>query len=89
MNGRTNGSTNGSTYGGLIAAQRRAARMTRTELAARVGVPTHMVTLWEDSHYEGVDLSLLQRVARATGSELEIRFVGSVRSEPAWKQLLK
>lgn len=80
---------NGSSYGALIEAQRQAARMTLTELAARVGIPTQTLALWEDPLYEGVDLSILQRVARATGSELEISFCTAVRSQPAWKQLLQ
>ncbi len=63
--------------------------MTCTELAARVGVPTQTLALWEDPLYEGVDLSILQRIARATGSDLEIGFRSAVRTEPAWKLLLQ
>lgn len=76
-------------YAALIAECRRGAGMTRVELARRAGVPVHTVALWEDPRYEGVDLALLQRVARATGSELEITFRRPVRSGPAWKDLLQ
>ncbi|MEM1450208.1 MAG: hypothetical protein AAF957_25260 [Planctomycetota bacterium] len=81
-----------SPYAALISAQRRAARLTRTELAARLGVPTHIVVLWEDPRYEGVDLAILRRVARATASELEIAFRPPAAPEPtrpAWKSLLE
>ncbi|MEM6674699.1 MAG: hypothetical protein AAF726_17765 [Planctomycetota bacterium] len=82
------GRTIRATYASLIADCRSAADMTRAELAGRVGVPAQTVALWEDPDYEGVDLSILQRVARATGSELEIRFRAPLRSAPAWRELL-
>ncbi|MEM9382447.1 MAG: hypothetical protein AAGB93_21015 [Planctomycetota bacterium] len=86
-----------SPYAALISAQRRAARLTRTELAERLGVPTHIVVLWEDPRYEGVDLTILRRVANATSSELEIAFRPPSRPAPtrpgsdlpAWKSLLE
>jgi len=87
------------TYAALIAGCREEAGLSHAELAALAGVPTQTVVLWEDPSYEGVDLAILQRVARATGSDLEIRFRAPVRSAPprpgqaspmpAWKQLLQ
>lgn len=70
-------------YSGLIARCRGAAGLSRAELAARASVPEAVVSLWEDPSYEGVDLSILQRVARATGTELVLDFRPSVREVPA------
>lgn len=83
------GTTLRESYAALIAECRRSAGLSRAELASRAGVRPHTVALWEDPSYEGVDLTILQRVARAAGTELEIRFRTPVRSEPAWKQLLQ
>jgi len=61
-------------YAELLASVRHSARLTRAELSARVGAPEHTVALWEDPAFEGVDLSILGRVARATGREVDVRF---------------
>ena len=53
---------------------RESAGLSRDELAQRLGVPEQIVELWEDPTYEGVDLPILRRVARAAGGELEILF---------------
>ncbi|MFT7078260.1 MAG: transcriptional regulator with XRE-family HTH domain [Planctomycetota bacterium] len=58
----------------LVATCRVQAGLTREQLSARLGVPEHLVSLWETPGYEGVDLPLLRRVAAATGCDLEIRF---------------
>ena len=65
--------------GSLVATCRLQAGLSREELAARLGVPEHLIALWESPDYEGVDLSMLRRVASATGRELEIRFTRSQR----------
>lgn len=64
----------------LVASCRIQAGLTREQLGARIGVPEHLVDLWETPGYEGVDLPLLRRVAAATGCDLEIRFTRPKRS---------
>ncbi|QDV05718.1 hypothetical protein Poly30_12190 [Planctomycetes bacterium Poly30] len=64
----------------LIASCRIQAGLTREQLGARLGVPEHLVDLWESPGYEGVDLPLLRRVAAATGCDLEIRFTRPKRN---------
>lgn len=58
----------------VVKSCREAAGLDRAALAERLDVPEQIVALWEDPHYEGVDLAILRRVARAAGGELEIRF---------------
>lgn len=64
----------------LVGICRRQAGLSRTELGERLGVPEHLVALWESPDYEGVDLPMLRRVAAATGRELEIRFTRPQRA---------
>lgn len=54
---------------------REAQGLSRTEMAERLGVPDHIVALWEDPGYDGIDLAILHRVARAAGGHIEINFV--------------
>lgn len=82
-----------SALGPLIEACRRTEGMSRADLAERVGVPEGVVALWEDPAYSAVDLSILSRVARATGRRLDVRFTSPRRpsrrtSRPAWEDLL-
>ena len=73
----------------LIRRVRSQAGLSRQELAERLGVREHTLALWEDPKFEGVDLAILRRVARATGRRLDVRFAATeVRSAPAWKSLL-
>lgn len=73
----------------LIRRARCQAGLGRRELAERLGVREHTLALWEDPKFEGVDLAILRRVARATGRRLEVRFAApEVRVAPAWKSLL-
>ena len=60
--------------GSLVATCRRQAGLTRAQLGERLDVPEHIVALWESPDYEGVDLTMLRRVAAATGRKLEIQF---------------
>lgn len=53
---------------------REASGLDAAGLAERLGVPEHIVALWEDPTYEGVDLAIMRRVARAAGGELEFHF---------------
>lgn len=64
----------------LVASCRTQAGLSREQLGARLGVPEHLVALWETPGYEGVDLPLLRRVAAATGCEVEIRFARPKRN---------
>ncbi len=67
-------------YPELIASCRRAAGLSQMELAQRAHVRPAIIELWESPSYEGIDLSILQRVARATGTTLDLGF--SPRSAP-------
>lgn len=58
----------------VIRTCRESTGLDRAVFAAEVGVPEHILALWEDPTYEGVDLAILRRVARAAGGELELRF---------------
>jgi len=58
----------------VIRTCRESTGLDRAAFAADVGVPEHILALWEDPTYEGVDLAILRRVARAAGGELELRF---------------
>lgn len=68
-------------YADLLVGVRRSARLNRTELSALLGTPEHTVALWEDPSFEGVDLSILHRVAAATGRELDVRFRPVIRAD--------
>jgi len=61
-------------YPSLIARCRRAAGLSRAELAERTSVTVAMIELWESPTYQGIDLSILQRIAAATGTELVLDF---------------
>ena len=61
-------------YPELIAGCRKAAGLSQMELAERANVRPAIIELWENPNYEGIDLSILQRVARATGTTLNLGF---------------
>ena len=61
-------------YPELISSCRRAAGLSQAELAERANVRPAIIKLWESPSYEGIDLSILQRVARATGTTLNLGF---------------
>lgn len=61
-------------YAAEIAAVRRKAGLSRAGLGAAVGVPEATIALWEDESYEGIDLSILERVAHGSGFRLHVGF---------------
>jgi transcriptional regulator with XRE-family HTH domain len=61
-------------YPELILSCRTAAGLSQAELAERARVSPSTIRLWESPTYEGIDLSILQRVARATGTTLSLEF---------------
>ncbi len=76
-------------YPQLIASCRKAAGLSLAEFAEKARVTPATIKLWESPSYEGIDLSILQRVARATGTSLAVEFRGAeatrspVASRPA------
>lgn len=98
----TTGSASGAgesikgSLGPLIEASRRTEGLTRAQLAARLDVPEAVLALWEDPDYDCVDLSMLNRVARALGRRLEVRLAAPRRdrrrprrgNRPAWEDLI-
>ncbi len=53
---------------------RTGANLTQRQLAKRVGTTASVICRLEDADYEGHSLSMLQRVAAALGSRVELRF---------------
>jgi len=51
------------------------ARITQRQLASLVGTSASVVCQLEDSDYTGHSLSMLQRIATALSSRIELRFV--------------
>ena len=58
----------------LIYEQRNRAKLTQTQLAELVGTTQSVISRLEDADYEGHSLSMLQRIATALHTRLEIRF---------------
>jgi len=56
------------------------AHLTQRQLAARVGTKQSVIARLEDADYDGHSLSMLKRIADATGKRLEIRLAPSGRS---------
>lgn len=54
---------------------RTAAGLTQRQLASLVGTTASVICKLEDSDYSGHSLSMLQRVASAMSSRIELRFV--------------
>ena len=67
-----------STIGQLVYDARTRARLTQRELAKRIGTTQSVISRLEDADYEGHSLSLLNRIAAALGSRIELRFVPSI-----------
>ena len=61
-------------YAQHIASSRNIRDWSRAQLAQEIGVPEATIALWESPSYEGIDLSILERVAKATGLRLEVSF---------------
>ncbi len=59
----------------LIYAARKQAGLTQAQLAEAVGTKQQVISLLESADYEGHSLSMLERIAKALHSKVEIRFV--------------
>jgi ribosome-binding protein aMBF1 (putative translation factor) len=69
-----------------IAAQiyraRKAARISQTELARRVGTTQSVISRIEDADYDGHSLTMLKRIAAALGQQLKVEFCGNAPVAP-------
>lgn len=61
---------------------RTALGLTQAELAQKMGTKQSVVARLESADYDGHSLKLLRRVADATGSRLEVRFVPEQKPQP-------
>ena len=59
----------------MIYENRKAAGLTQSALAKRIGTTASVISRLEDADYEGHSLSLLRRIAEALGKKVEIRLV--------------
>ena len=67
-----------------IYALRTKAGLSQSQLAKRVGTTQSVISRLEDADYEGHSLSMLQRIAGALDTEIEVRFVAPRRKlQPA------
>ena len=58
----------------LIHRARKAARISQTELARRVGTTQSVISRIEDADYDGHSLTMLHRIAAALGQTLKVEF---------------
>lgn len=58
----------------LIYDARTKAGLSQSALAKRIGTKQSVISRLEDADYDGHSLSILQRIAAATGQHVEIRF---------------
>ena len=65
----------------LIYAARKRAGLTQAQLAEAVGTKQQVISLLESADYEGHSLSMLERIAKALHSKVEIRFVPEGEAE--------
>ncbi len=61
----------------IIYDARKAAKLTQKELAALIGTGQSVISQLEDSDYEGHSLSMLNRIAKALDSRIEIQMVAT------------
>ncbi len=59
----------------LIYDARTSAQLSQKELAQRIGTTQSVISRLEDGDYEGHSLSMLNRIAQATGREVKIDLV--------------
>ena len=59
----------------MVLMARSRAALTQAELAERVGTRQPVIARFEDPHYEGHSLSMLQRIATALNLSVEVRLV--------------
>jgi len=65
----------------LIYAARKRAGLTQAQLAEAVGTKQQVISLLESADYQGHSLSMLERIAKALHSKVEIRFVREEEAE--------
>jgi transcriptional regulator with XRE-family HTH domain len=62
------------------------AGLTQRQLAALLGTSASVICQLEDSDYSGHSLSMLQRIASALSSRIELRFVPTTRPRAGKKR---
>lgn len=62
---------------------RKAAGLTQTELAERIGTTQSVVSDLEDAEYQGHSMPMLRRVAAALDLSVQVNFVPALPAEPA------
>jgi len=69
----------------IIYDARKSAGFTQKQLAERVGTRQSVINQLEDSDYEGHSLTMLNRIVKALGGHVDIRFIpsGSVTNTPS------
>ena len=67
----------------MIYAARKHAGLTQAQLADAVGTKQQVISQLESADYEGHSLSMLERIARALHSRIEIRLVPEESETPA------
>jgi len=65
----------------IIYDARKTAGLTQKELANLIGTGQSVISQLEDSDYEGHSLSMLNRIAKALGSRVEIQIVANAAAE--------
>ncbi len=65
----------------LIYTARKQAGLTQAQLAEAIGTKQQVISLLESADYEGHSLSMLERIAQALHSKVEIRFVPEEEAE--------
>jgi len=68
--------------GQLIYDARKSAGMTQEELAKLIGTQQPVISQLESADYEGHSLTMLDRIAKALGSRVEIKFVAETPGQP-------
>jgi transcriptional regulator with XRE-family HTH domain len=58
---------------------RNRAKLTQAQLAELIGTTQSVISRLEDADYEGHSLSMLQRIATALHTRLEIRFAAPLK----------
>ncbi len=59
------------------------AKLSQVELARKVGTTQSVISRLEDADYDGHSLQMLRRIASALEQRVEIRFLPSLKLQPA------
>ena len=59
------------------------AKLSQVELARKVGTTQSVISRLEDADYDGHSLQMLRRIASALEQRVEIRFLPSLKVQPA------